>query len=397
MAKKKVTTKIKNKPLEKTVPKKKKVTKVSKKAGRGTVKTPVKKAAKKKKVVSGNKKKVSPENTLSKSKSKSKSKSIRRSNNNAFPIVGIGASAGGLEALEGFFSSMPPESNIAIVVIQHLAPRYKSIMGSLLKKYTKMKIFEINDGMKVEPNSIYLNPPDNDVAIMNRTLQLIKPLASHAVRLPIDGFFRSLSEDLGAKAFCIVLSGTGTDGTLGLRAIKGEGGMAMVQEEGQAKYDSMPRSAINTGLVDYILPVEKMPDELVKYIKHPFIEKDVITGTTEQKYQNNITKILLQVRSTTGHDFSNYKQNTIRRRIERRMAVHQIDKISLYLDYVRGNKAEVTALHKDLLIGVTNFFRDPDAFDILQKEVISKIVKARRVEIYVYGSPVALPVRRRIP
>ena len=171
----------------------------------------------------------------------------------------------------------------------------------------------------------------------------------------------------------------------------------MVQEEGQAKYDSMPRSAINTGLVDYILPVEKMPDELVKYIKHPFIEKDVITGTTEQKYQNNITKILLQVRSTTGHDFSNYKQNTIRRRIERRMAVHQIDKISLYLDYVRGNKAEVTALHKDLLIGVTNFFRDPDAFDILQKEVISKIVKARRVEIYVYGSPVALPVRRRIP
>jgi len=376
MAKKKVTTKIKNKPLEKTVPKKKKVTKVSKKAGRGTVKTPVKKAAKKKKVVSGNKKKVSPENTLS--KSKSKSKSIRRSNNNAFPIVGIGASAGGLEALEGFFSSMPPESNIAIVVIQHLAPKYKSIMGSLLKKYTKMKIFEINDGMKVEPNSIYLNPPDNDVAIMNRTLQLIKPLASHAVRLPIDGFFRSLSEDLGAKAFCIVLSGTGTDGTLGLRAIKGEGGMAMVQEEGQAKYDSMPRSAINTGLVDYILPVEKMPDELVKYIKHPFIEKDVITGTTEQKYQNNITKILLQVRSTTGHDFSNYKQNTIRRRIERRMAVHQIDKISLYLDYVRGNKAEVTALHKDLLIGVTNFFRDPDAFDILQKEVISKIVKSKK-------------------
>ncbi|MBC8550392.1 MAG: hypothetical protein H8D23_12175, partial [Candidatus Brocadiales bacterium] len=298
------------------------------------------------------------EKPLSRRKTKSeaglsKSKSKRTNGTKSFPIVGIGASAGGLEALEGFFVSMPSQSNLAIVVIQHLAPKYKSIMGSLLKKYTKMKIYEIKDGMKVEPNSIYLNPPDNDVAIMNRTFQLIEPLKSHAVRLPIDSFFRSLSEDQGKMAICIVLSGTGTDGTLGLKAIKGEGGMAMAQEEGQAKYDSMPRSAINTGLVDYILPVEKMPDELAKYVKHPYIEKDAITGTTEQKYQNNVTKVLIQIRSKTGQDFSHYKQNTIRRRIERRMAVHQIDKISHYLDYVRENPSEVTTLFKDLLIGVT--------------------------------------------
>ncbi|GAX59503.1 methylase of chemotaxis methyl-accepting proteins [Candidatus Scalindua japonica] len=306
----------------------------------------------------------------------------------SFPIVGIGASAGGLEALEGFFVSMPSQSNIAIIVIQHLAPRYKSIMGSLLKKYTKMKIFEIKDGMKVDPNSIYLNPPDNDVAIMSGTLQLIEPLKSHALRLPIDSFFRSLSEDQGKMAIGIVLSGTGTDGTLGLKAIKSEGGMAMVQDEGQAKYDSMPRSAINTGLVDYILPVEKMPDELARYVKHPYIEKDAITGTTEQKYQNNVTKVLIQIRSKTGHDFSHYKQNTIRRRIERRMAVHQIDKISHYLDYIRENPLEVTTLYKDLLIGVTNFFRDPDAFDILEKEIISEILKTRKgdnIRVWVPG------------
>ena len=301
-------------------------------------------------------------------------------NGKSFPIVGIGASAGGLEALEGFFAQMPSQSNLAIVVIQHLAPKYKSIMGSLLKKYTKMKILEIKDGLKIEPNTIYLNQPDRDVAVMNRTLQLIKPLQAHAVRLPIDSFFRSLSEDLGEKAICIVLSGTGTDGTLGLKAIKGEGGMTMVQEESQAKYDSMPRSAINTGLVDFILPVEDMAGELVKYIKHPYIEKDVITGTSQQKYQSNVTKILLQVRTRTGHDFSNYKQNTIRRRIERRMAVHQIDKISHYLDFVRENHAEVETLYKDLLIGVTNFFRDPDAFGVLEKDVIPEILKTKRNE-----------------
>jgi len=367
---------------------KKSATNPSKKVSKVAVKSLAKGKVTKKRALSKKKTTLKvADNVLVKGNS-SKSKSKRTNGTKSFPVVGIGASAGGLEALEGFFVSMPSQSNLAIIVIQHLAPKYKSIMGSLLKKYTKMKIYEIKDGMKVEPNSVYLNPPDNDVAIMGRTLQLIEPLESHAVRLPIDSFFRSLSEDQGKMAIGIVLSGTGTDGTLGLKAIKGEGGMAMVQEEGQAKYDSMPRSAINTGLVDYILPVEKMPNELAKYVKHPYIEKDAITGTTEQKYQNNVTKVLIQIRSKTGQDFSHYKQNTIRRRIERRMAVHQIDKISHYLDYVRENPLEVTALYKDLLIGVTNFFRDPGAFDILEKDIISEIVKTRKgdnIRVWVPG------------
>ena len=390
MAKKKATTKEKE-PQKKTslkettLPGKQKIMAKSTKAGE-TVKATDKSEAKKKALRKGLSTKTP--DIVKKSVKSEVTEKKKNDNNKSFPIVGIGASAGGLEALEGFFASMPSQSNLAIVVIQHLAPKYKSIMGSLLKKYTKMKIFEIKDGTKVEPNSIYLNPPDNDVAIMNRTFQLIEPLESHAIRLPIDHFFRSLSEDLGKMAICIVLSGTGTDGTLGLKAIKGEGGMAMAQDEGQAKYDSMPRSAINTGLVDYILPVEKMPGVLIKYAMHPYIEKDVIIGTTEQKYQNNVTKILIQVRSKTGHDFSHYKQNTIRRRVERRMAVHQIDKISHYLDYVRENPLEVTALYKDLLIGVTNFFRDPDAFEVLEKEAISEIVKTRKggnIRVWVPG------------
>ncbi|MCF6150081.1 MAG: hypothetical protein E3K37_15645 [Candidatus Kuenenia sp.] len=295
-----------------------------------------------------------------------------------FPIVGIGASAGGLEALEGFFSHMPDQNNLAIVVVQHLAPTYKSIMGNLLKKYTKMKIVDISDGMKVEKNCVYLNPPDMDVAIINRTLQLIKPLETHAARLPIDFFFRSLADDQGEKAICIVLSGTGTDGTLGLKAVKGDGGMTMVQDETQARYDSMPRNAINTGAVDFILPVERMPEELTKYIKHPYIESPRAAITTEQKYQGYVTKILLQIRALTGHDFSHYKQNTIRRRIERRMAVHQIDKIAHYLDYLRVNTAEIDILYKDMLIGVTNFFRDQEAFDLLKKTAIFEILKGKR-------------------
>ena len=241
------------------------------------------------------------------------------------PIVGIGASAGGLEAIEGFFANTPPKVNIAFVIMQHLAPEHKSIMGSLLEKYTKMKVVEIRDGIKVDPACVYLNPPNRDVSISNGRLFLSEPMQLRGVHLPIDHFFRSLAEAQGDKSICIVLSGTGTDGKLGLKAIKGEGGMAMVQEETQAKYNSMPRSAIDTGLVDYVLPVEKMPTELMRYVKHPYIGGTEKVLTAKEKFENYLLKIFILMRSTTGHDFSQYKINTIRRRIERRMAVHHID------------------------------------------------------------------------
>lgn len=334
-----------------------------------------KKRSTKKKVSTLKKKTTSPVNTTV----KRERKDLRSSHNidKRFPIVGIGASAGGLDALVGLITNMPAHSNLAIVIIQHLAPQYKSIMGSLLSKYTNMKIVEIKDGVEIEQDTVYMNPPDSDVAVINRTLQLIKPHETHAARLPIDYFFRSLSEDQGEKAICVVLSGTGTDGTLGLKAIKGAGGMTMAQSEEQAKYDSMPRNAINTKLVDFVLPVEKMPGALIKYIKHPYIEKPNVVGTTEQTYQNTITKILLQIRTKTGHDFFNYKQNTTRRRIERRMAVHQIAKVSDYLDYLREKPVEVDALYKDMLIGVTNFFRDPDAFEILKEKVLTGLLNSK--------------------
>ena len=302
----------------------------------------------------------------------SKSKSVK-----SLPIVGIGASAGGLEAIEGFFANTPSDIKIAFVIIQHLAPEHKSIMGSLLKKYTNLKVMEIRDGVKIEPGCVYLNPPNKDVSIMNGRLLLSEPVQARGMRLPIDYFFRSLAESEGDKSICIVLSGTGTDGTLGLKAVKGAGGMAVAQDEKQAKYNNMPRSAIDTGLVDYILPVEKMAGEIMKYVKHPYIVGSEKPLTAKERFENYLQKIFIMIRSTTGHDFSQYKMNTIRRRVERRMAVHQIDMISDYVAYLQNNTAEIKTLFKDFLITVTNFFRDTKAFETLNDKVIIPMVKAR--------------------
>jgi len=300
---------------------------------------------------------------------------------NRFPIVGIGSSAGGLEALELFFSNLPSDTNMAFVIIQHLSPRHKSIMADILMKYTQMKVLQIEDNRKIKPNNVYLNPPDKNVVIFNTRFHLIKPTQMHGVNLPIDCFFKSLSEDQGEKAICIILSGTATDGTLGLKAIKGEGGMAMVQDPESAKYGGMPSSAIATGLVDYILPVEKIPEKLVKYVKQPYIERPERIETARQQFKSYVHKILASIRTSTGHDFSNYKQTTIRRRIERRMAVHQIDSIEKYDTYLHRTPAEISILFKDLLIGVTSFFRDAEAFEVLIAKVIPELIKNKNPKI----------------
>jgi two-component system CheB/CheR fusion protein len=307
-----------------------------------------------------------------------KKSKARRKETKDFPIVGIGASAGGLEALETFFSHMPHDSNIAFVVIQHLSPRHKSIMGSLLSKCTQMEVREIKDGIKLEANRVYLNPPDKNVIIINGTLQLMAPVKTGSINLPIDCFFRSMAEDLGEKAICIILSGTATDGTLGLKAVKGGGGIAMVQDPDSAKYDGMPRSAIAAGIVDFIEPVEKIPGELIKYVKAPYIGVSKKVRGTDGQFVNYLKKIFALIRSGTGHDLSHYKQTTIRRRIERRMAVHQIDRISNYVKYLQTTPAEVDILFKDMLIGVTNFFRDPEAFKVLKEQVLPALLKNRK-------------------
>jgi two-component system CheB/CheR fusion protein len=292
-----------------------------------------------------------------------------------FPIVGIGASAGGLAAFEAFFSGMPPvvDPGMAFVLVQHLAPDHKSILADLIRRYTRMQVFEVEDGMVVQPNCAYIIPPNRDMAFLNGTLQLMEPSAPRGQRLPIDFFLRSLAQDQRERAICIVLSGTGSDGTLGVRAIKGEGGMVMAQNPESTEYDGMPRSAIATGMVDYELPPAEMPAQLMAYVAHAFGKPPKIASATPPKSDNALKKIFILLRSQTGHDFSQYKPSTIHRRIERRMAVHQINGMDGYMRYLQQTPPEVDALFRDLLIGVTKFFRDPETFKVLEEQAIPKL------------------------
>ena len=296
-----------------------------------------------------------------------------------FPIVGIGASAGGLAAFEAFFSGMPIDADpgMAFILVQHLAPDHKSILTGLIQRYTRMQVYEVEDGMKVQPNCAYIIPPGRDMAFLNGTLQLLEPSAPRGQRLPIDFFFRSLAQDQHERAICIVLSGTGSDGTLGLRSIKGEGGLVMAQTPESAEYDGMPRSAIATGLVDYELSPAEMPAQLIAYVTQAFGRPPRPATATTPQAENALRKIFVLLRSQTGHDFSQYKLNTINRRIARRMAVLQIETVEMYINYLQQNPAEVEALFRDLLIGVTNFFRDPKAFKALEEQVVPRIFEGK--------------------
>jgi two-component system CheB/CheR fusion protein len=236
-----------------------------------------------------------------------------------------------------------------------------------------MEVFQVVDGMVVKPNCAYIIPPNRDMAFMNGKLQLMEPTAPRGMRLPIDFFFRSLAQDQHERATCIVLSGTGSDGTLGVRAIKSEGGMVMAQEPESTEYDGMPRSAIATGLVDYVLPPAKMAAQLIAYAAHAFGKPPRALSPALAKEEDALKKIFILLRTQTGHDFSQYKENTVNRRIERRMALHQIEHLIGYVRYLQQTPVEVQALFRDLLIGVTNFFRDPDAFDALREEVIPRL------------------------
>ncbi|MDD2540197.1 MAG: chemotaxis protein CheB [Desulfuromonadaceae bacterium] len=292
-----------------------------------------------------------------------------------FPIVGIGASAGGLAAFEAFFSGMPADKDpdMAFVLVQHLAPDHKSILADLVRRYTRMQVSEVEDGVAVQPNCAYIIPPGYDMAVLNGTFQLLAPSSPRGQRLPIDFFFRSLAQDQHERAICIVLSGTGSDGTQGARAIKGEGGMVMAQNPGSAEYDGMPRNVINSGVVDYILPAAEMPAQLISYADHAFGALPRPAADLDVTAKNALKKIFILLRTQTGHDFSQYKPSTINRRIERRMALYQIETKDDYVRYLQQTPTEVEALFNDLLIGVTNFFRDPEAFQVLEKEIIPRV------------------------
>lgn len=307
--------------------------------------------------------------------SKLKKISQKKGDHAGFPIVGMGASAGGLEAFEKFFIHMPPNRGIAFVLIPHLAPTHASILTDLLGRYTKMNVVEVKDGMKIEPNSVYVIPPNKVMSIHDGIFKLSKPEEPHGLRMPIDSFFRSLAADRKEKAICIILSGSGSDGTLGLKAISEAGGLSIVQEPATAQYDGMPKSAIDTGLVDFILPVEKMPEQLMTYVKYVHPKKVKKVPIALDKDSKLLKDIIMTLRTKTGHDFSLYKKSTILRRITRRMNIHDITDTALYLRYLQEHPDEVKMLLKEFLISVTSFFRESEAFGVLKKKIFPMLLK----------------------
>lgn len=307
---------------------------------------------------------------------------------NNFYVCGVGASAGGLEALQEFFKSVSLHSGISYVVVQHLSPDYKSLMDELLARYTRLPIRKIENGMNLEPDVIYLIPPKQNLTVFHGKLLLEENHLNRSVNMPIDIFFRSLASDFGKRSIGVILSGTGSDGTLGIKAIKEAGGMVMVQDEKTARFDGMPKSSIATGLVDMILPPANMPEAIVNYIRHPFINtanamEDAIAGN-----DGLIARLMSIIREHSGVDFSFYKENTLNRRLERRMGITRTKGLEEYLELLRNNPQEREILYKEFLIGVTRFFRDEVAWQILEEKVLPSLLTKERklIRFWIVGA-----------
>ena len=289
-----------------------------------------------------------------------------------FPIVCIGASAGGLEAFEQFLSNVPKDSGMAYIVIQHLDPTQKGMLPELLQRISSMKVLQVEDRMTVEPNRVYVIPPNKTMSILNGVLYLFEPLESRGLRLPIDYFLFSLADDQHENAIGVILSGMGSDGSTGIRAIKEKNGVVLVQDPTEAKYDSMPRNAIDAVLTDIVAPASELPLKLLDFLK--YTPELISEMEIELKDQSALDKIIILLRTQTGNDFSLYKKNTVYRRIERRMGVHKIDKIAAYVTFLQTNPKEVDILFKELLIGVTNFFRDAAVWEKLEEVVMPQLI-----------------------
>jgi len=288
-----------------------------------------------------------------------------------FYAVAIGASAGGLEAIESFFDGTRSYNNLAYIVVQHLSPDYKSLMDELLAKHTPMPIHVAEDGMAVEPGNVYLIPRKANMSMFNGRLFLSEQ--QPGLNLPIDIFMKSLAEDFGERAIAVVLSGTGSDGTRGVRQVKEAGGLVLVQDEESAKFDGMPRSAVKTGIVDFVLPPGKMPPEIERFVTSS-VAMTRSDGEVTIASSSTIARILMLIKQRTGVDLSYYKESTINRRIERRIGITKADSVNDYLEMLQNHPAEITTLFKEILIGVTKLFRDPEAFDSLATRVIPAMV-----------------------
>lgn len=292
-------------------------------------------------------------------------------------FVGIGASAGGLEALEEFFKNMPAESGMAFAVVQHQVPDQPSLLPEILQRCTQMPVLEIEDnGMPARPDTVYIKPPGYDLSLLRGTFILLKPTTTFGGKTSIDTFLRHLAEDQDGKAVGIILSGMGSDGTLGIRALKERTGMVMAQEPESAKFASMPQSAIATGLVDYIAPPMQLSRLLCEYIEANIQLRERHASVTPI-LENSLSRIFVLIRARTGQDFALYKRSTIIRRLERRMGLHQLTQMNDYIRYLQENPSEVEILSKELLIGVTRFFRDPGAWEALLEKALPELILSR--------------------
>src|SRR5712671_2856483 len=304
-------------------------------------------------------------------------KQLASDGNNSFPVVGIGASAGGLEAFRQLLERLPVDTGMAFVLVSHLDPTHKSILTELLARRTKLPVTEVSDGMRVEPNNVYVLPPNTSMAIAEGRLRLQPREEGRAGRHPIDYFLRTLAEDQTHRAIGVILSGTDTDGTLGLEAIKSEGGITFAQDAKSAKYDGMPRSATAAGHVDFVLTPKGIAKELALISRHPFVNPIPDTASAEEPTagRNGFRKVLALLQKSKGVDFTDYKANTLHRRITRRMVLNKLDSTEAYAKFMRQNAAEVEALYHDILINVTSFFRNPESFAVLKERVFPQIVE----------------------
>lgn len=298
-----------------------------------------------------------------------------------FLIAGLGASAGGIQAFQEFFQQVPSKSGIAYVVILHLSPDHDSRLAQVLQNITKMPVKQVTEKVKVEPDSVYVIPPNQHLTMQDGFIVVSPNTQIEDRRAPVDIFFRTLAEEHGTRAIAVILSGTGANGSMGLKRIKEKGGAAFVQNPREAEFNEMPRNAIATGLVDEVLNVADLPAKIIAYKNS--LGKIQISEEAEQRprdQQQALREIFTEIRVRTGHDFSNYKRPTLLRRIERRINIHGLPDLPAYITYIHQNPEEINALLKDLLISVTNFFRDQKAFETIETEILPLLLKGKKTE-----------------
>jgi two-component system CheB/CheR fusion protein len=296
-----------------------------------------------------------------------------------FPIVGIGASAGGFEAMKELLQSLPVDTGMALVLVQHLEAKHESMLAKLLARSTEMPVQEVSDGMHMQPNQVYVIPANADLSLVDGVLHVVPRKAPAGRHRPIDSFLRSLAEARGTQAIGVILSGTGSDGTAGLQAIKVEGGITFAQQPESAKYNGMPSSAIAADCVDFVLPPVRLAKQLARIARHPFVRllpPEAVPAVPAK--EEDWARLFRLLRTSSGVDFSSYKKSTIQRRLARRMAVHKIEDLSAYLKLLEGSREELEILFNEILICVTGFFRDADVFFALEEKILPQIMAAKR-------------------